>query len=90
MSKDDKDGYVQSTAVAGEQFSDNVQLDDFTATVANKWQGSSADKHDMVVLGRTQVLRVSSYDIPFPGEALAKTRHSETSASSPCSVSRLS
>ncbi len=66
MSKGDKDGYVQSTAVAGEQFSDDVQLDEFTATVADKWQGTSADKHDMLMLGRTQVLRVSFHGYRFP------------------------
>lgn len=90
MSKDDKDEYGHSTTVTGEQFSDDVQLDDFAATVAGKWQGTSADKHDMVVLGRTQVLRVSRHEIAFPGEAFTKTRHSETSASSPSSGSRLS
>jgi len=66
MSKGDKDGYVQSTAVAGEHFSDDVQLDEFTATVADKWQGTSADKHDMLMLGRTQVLRVSFHGHPIP------------------------
>ncbi|KAL8789180.1 MAG: hypothetical protein Q9213_001287 [Squamulea squamosa] len=51
-------GYVQNTTLPkGEQSSDDVQLADFTATVADKWQGTAADKHDMVILGRSQVLR---------------------------------
>lgn len=65
MSMGDKDGYVQSTTIAGEHSSDDVQLDDFSATVAAKWQGTSADKHDMVMLGRSQVLRVSRYCISW-------------------------
>lgn len=88
MSKSDKDDYVHSTTVTGEQFSDDVQLDEFTATVADKWQGTSADKHDMVMLGRTQVLRVSLRGILFSGETIAETRRSETSASSLSWVSR--
>lgn len=59
MSKS-SNGYMQTTALPrGEHFSDDVQLEDFTATVADKWQGTVADKHDMVMLGRSQVLRVS-------------------------------
>ncbi|CAO1603595.1 hypothetical protein XANCAGTX0491_007177 [Xanthoria calcicola] len=51
-------GYVQTTALPkGLHFSDDVQLEDFNATVADKWQGTLADKHDMVMLGRSQVLR---------------------------------
>ncbi|KAL8728263.1 MAG: hypothetical protein Q9166_005503 [cf. Caloplaca sp. 2 TL-2023] len=51
-------GYIQTTAFPkGEQSSDDVQLHYFTATVADKWQGTTADKHDMVMLGRSQVLR---------------------------------
>ncbi|KAL8818351.1 MAG: hypothetical protein Q9223_003002 [Gallowayella weberi] len=51
-------GYIQASALPkGEQSSDDVQLDDFTATVADKWQGTTADKYDMVMLGRSQVLR---------------------------------
>ncbi|KAI4237844.1 MAG: hypothetical protein LQ349_001539 [Xanthoria aureola] len=51
-------GYVQTTALPkGMHFSDDVQLEDFNATVADKWQGTLADKHDMVMLGRSQVLR---------------------------------
>ena len=54
-----KDGYVQNSVTPkGEQSSDDVQMDDFTATVAGKWQGTVADKQNMVMLGRTQVLRV--------------------------------
>ncbi|KAI4246071.1 MAG: hypothetical protein L6R42_010018, partial [Xanthoria sp. 1 TBL-2021] len=57
MSKS-SNGYMQTTALPrGEHFSDDVQLEDFTATVADKWQGTVADKHDMVMLGRSQVLR---------------------------------
>ena len=53
-------GYVKTTALPkGEQYSDEIQLEDFHATVADKWQGTLADKHDMVMLGRAQVLRVS-------------------------------
>ncbi|KAL8748751.1 MAG: hypothetical protein Q9184_007108 [Pyrenodesmia sp. 2 TL-2023] len=51
-------GYVQTTAITkGEQASDDVEMHDFTATVADKWQGTLADKRDMVMLGRSQVLR---------------------------------
>ncbi|KAL8887480.1 MAG: hypothetical protein Q9215_004955 [Flavoplaca cf. flavocitrina] len=57
MSKS-SNGYVHTTTlVKGEQYSDDVQLQDFAATVAPKWQGTLADKHDMIMLGRSQVLR---------------------------------
>lgn len=59
MSKSNQ-GYVQTAALRkGDQSSEDGQLDEFTATVADKWQGTVADKHDMVMLGRSQVLRVS-------------------------------
>ncbi|KAI4112532.1 MAG: hypothetical protein LQ345_006331 [Seirophora villosa] len=57
MSKSNQ-GYVQTAALRkGDQSSEDGQLDEFTATVADKWQGTVADKHDMVMLGRSQVLR---------------------------------
>ncbi|KAL9059668.1 MAG: hypothetical protein Q9206_001371 [Seirophora lacunosa] len=57
MSKSNQ-GYVQTAALRkGDQSSEDGQLDEFTSTVADKWQGTVADKHDMVMLGRSQVLR---------------------------------
>ncbi|KAL9013965.1 MAG: hypothetical protein Q9173_001363 [Seirophora scorigena] len=51
-------GYVQTAALRkGDQSSEDGQPDEFTSTVADKWQGTVADKHDMVMLGRSQVLR---------------------------------
>lgn len=89
MSKS-SNGYVQTTALPmGMHFSDDVQLEDFNATVADKWQGTVADKHDMVMLGRSQVLRVSLDLALIFCSSLAETyRRSGISASSLSSVSR--
>ena len=57
MSKDE-DGCAQSDSFKEEQSSDDVQMENFAATVADKWRGTVADKHDMMMLGRAQVLRV--------------------------------
>lgn len=58
MSKS-SNGYVQTTGnTKREQPWDDVEMHNFTATVADKWQGTLADKRDMVMLGRSQVLRV--------------------------------
>lgn len=89
MSKS-SNGYVQTiTLPKGEQYSDDVQLQDFAATVAPKWQGTLADKHDMVMLGRSQVLRVSihleSHHQTMP--SLNNTNCSGISASFPSLVS---
>jgi len=55
--------------------------------VPEKYRGTSADKRDMTVMGKTQVLRVG-----IPSEIAAVQVlivFSETSASLPCSASHL-
>ncbi|KAL8691202.1 MAG: hypothetical protein Q9224_004231 [Gallowayella concinna] len=57
MSKS-SNGYIHANVLPkGEQSSDDVPMDEFTATVADKWQGTTADKNNMIMLGRSQVLR---------------------------------
>lgn len=58
------DGLARSTSSKEDQSSDDVHVEDFAATVADKWRGTAADKHDMAVLGRAQVLRVRNYWVP--------------------------
>ena len=51
--------YKKSTAkISTEGVSSDVPTHDFEI-VADKWQGTTADKHDMLMLGRSQVLRVT-------------------------------
>lgn len=58
------DGFARSTSSKEDQSSDDVHVEDFAATVADKWRGTAADKHDMAVLGRAQVLRVRTHQLP--------------------------
>ena len=53
------ENYIKSTAeISSEAVSSDVPTHDFEI-VADKWQGTTADKHDMLMLGRSQVLRVT-------------------------------
>lgn len=61
MSKRSKE-YVHTQSLSGENSSDDVPMDVFHTTVKDKWQGTAADKHDMIMLGRSQVLRVRDLD----------------------------
>ena len=80
-----KDGFMHNASFKEEQSSDDVQMEDFAATVADKWRGTAADKHDMMMLGRAQVLRVRTHQVPL--QAFRPTGNcSETSASFPSSV----
>ncbi len=49
-------GTVQGSYVNDDDFVDN---NDGTFNLARKYMGTAADQHDMSVLGRNQVLRVS-------------------------------
>lgn len=87
MSKEGN-GFVHTKALPGEQSSEDIPMDDF-ATVAVKWQGTSADKQDMMMLGRSQVLRVRIHNSMHPYKSFFDLTYSETSASSPFSASGL-
>ena len=51
--------YIKSTAkISNEGVPSDVPSHDFEI-VADKWRGTTADKHDMLMLGRSQVLRVT-------------------------------
>lgn len=54
--KGDANGTVQASYVNDEDF---VDQHDGTFNLARKYIGTAADQHDMSVLGRDQVLRVS-------------------------------
>lgn len=54
--KGDANGTVQGSYVNDEDF---VDQHDGTFNLARKYMGTAADQHDMSVLGRNQVLRVS-------------------------------
>lgn len=56
MAKGD-DGYVQTVHLGDEQHAGVVEMHDYK-TVADKYMGTSSDKHNMMILGRSQVLRV--------------------------------
>ena len=55
------DGFVETTKFGTENSSSDIPMQDVhgdVEIVADKWQGNASDKHDMLVLGRIQVLRV--------------------------------
>lgn len=54
---DNANGVVQGSYVKDEEFGPGKK-----ALVEGKYQGTVADQHDMSVLGRDQVLRVSTHD----------------------------
>jgi len=54
---DNANGVVQGSYVKDEEFGPGKM-----ALVEGKYQGTVADRHDMSVLGRDQVLRVSTHD----------------------------
>lgn len=59
-------------------------FDNSVSHVPEKYRGTSADMHDMSVLGKKQVLRVSE-DAPISGGEITDL-NSEISALSPCWV----
>lgn len=64
--KGNEDNIKSSAKISTEGVSSDVPTHDFEI-VADKWQGTTADKHDMLMLGRSQVLRVIILK-PFPPE----------------------
>lgn len=55
------DGFVETTKFGTENSSSDIPMQDVhgdVELVADKWRGNASDKHDMLVLGRIQVLRV--------------------------------
>ena len=56
--KGNEDYIKPTTKISTEGVSSDVPTHDFEI-VADKWQGTTADKHDMLMLGRSQVLRVT-------------------------------
>ena len=58
MTKGD-DGFVKTIPVGHEQYTNDIPMHDYK-TVADKYMGTVTDKHDMMVLGRAQVLRVGA------------------------------
>lgn len=55
---EEEHGWVQSKQVGSDSYSAEMQMHDM-ALVAEKWKGTETDRHDMRMLGRSQVLRVS-------------------------------
>lgn len=51
-------GWVQSKQVGSDSYSAEMQMQEM-GIVADKWKGTTTDQHDMRMLGRSQVLRVS-------------------------------
>ena len=51
-------GWVQSKPVGSDSYSAEMQMQEM-GVVADKWKGTDVDQHDMRMLGRSQVLRVS-------------------------------
>ena len=54
----EEQSWVQSKPVGSDSYSAEMQMQEM-GVVADKWKGTDTDQHDMRVLGRTQVLRVS-------------------------------
>ena len=54
-------GWVQSKPVGSDSYSAEMQMQEM-GIVADKWKGTEVDQHDMRMLGRSQVLRVSLVD----------------------------
>ena len=54
----EENGWVQSKPVGSDSNSAEMQMQEM-GIVADKWKGTEVDQHDMRMLGRTQVLRVS-------------------------------
>ena len=52
-------GWVQTKPVGSDSYSAEMQMQEM-GVVSDKWKGTEADQHDMRMLGRSQVLRVSS------------------------------
>ena len=55
------DGFVEATKFGTENSSSDIPMQGVhgdVEIVADKWQGNASDRHDMLVLGRSQVLRV--------------------------------
>ena len=53
-------GWVQTKPVGSDSYSAEMQMQEM-GIVADKWKGTEIDQHDMRMLGRSQVLRVSSF-----------------------------
>ena len=53
--------FVETTKFGTENSSSDIPMQDVhgdVEIVEDKWQGNASDRHDMLVLGRAQVLRV--------------------------------
>lgn len=78
----------ESTSFAAEELSSGNGTpiyDQNISAVASKFRGTSADEHDMAILGKKQVLRVSALRNMLGCMAYADD-HSETSDFLPCLV----
>lgn len=58
MMTKEENGWVQTKPVGSDSYSAEMQMQEM-GVVADKWKGTEADQHDMRMLGRSQVLRVS-------------------------------
>lgn len=58
------DAYVQTTPLGNKQYAGEVQMHVYN-TVADQYMGTSSDRHDMMILGRSQVLRVRHTSLNF-------------------------
>ena len=58
MSKEKPHG-VQMHNISSEGMSSDVELQVVEKPISEKWMGTEADRNDMRMLGRVQVLRVS-------------------------------
>ena len=91
LSKDEP-GCVQTKRYNGssERNSIDVELHELEKHVSDKWMGTESDRKDMRMLGRVQVLRVSTCSVKR--ETVSQSNHeltmvsicSVTSASFPC------
>lgn len=59
-----EDAFVETRGYGNDRNSDDVETHAMEKRVADKWMGTDSDRRDMMMLGRVQVLRVSSSD-PF-------------------------
>ena len=53
-----ENGWVQTKPVGSDSYSAEMTMQEM-GIVADKWKGTESDQHDMRMLGRSQVLRVS-------------------------------
>lgn len=72
MSKEEP-GWVQTKPVGSDSYSAEMQMQEM-GIVADKWKGTEVDQHDMRMLGRSQVLRVSSLRGSFVGHVADSDR----------------